>query len=309
MLMRLLQTILCLLLTIPCLAQEMDDANDFRIITSDVDAFWLAFDTFKLDTASNPFEAYLENGTPGLQDLKRTIKDADAFKNIIKSELEYYEKVRPFSYALLDYQEQIRTYYRNFKAIYPSASFPDIYLCIGKLSTGTTATPNGIVVGTELFADSAYVNSRGFAASAIDRLPPIIAISLVYFNHRPAHTGYTLLRQSILGGSAEFIATLIMGPDKPAWLNQERFEYGQKFEELLVREFLQRRHSDDFTGWLYEGKKTGDRPADMGTWIGFKITEAYYQSIPDKAKAIDDILKINDFEKFLQLSGYAEPFR
>ena len=62
----------------------------------------------------------------------------------------------------------------------------------------------------------------------------------------------------------------------------------------------------DYTGWLFSS--TEGRPNDLGYWMGYKITKSYYDRTPDKLQAVDDIMNIRDFEKFLLQSGYAGKF-
>jgi hypothetical protein len=38
-------------------------------------------------------------------------------------------------------------------------------------------------------------------------------------------------------------------------------------------------------------------------WIGYKITNACYNKAADKMQAIEDILTITDFDRFLEQSG------
>ena len=51
----------------------------------------------------------------------------------------------------------------------------------------------------------------------------------------------------------------------------------------------------------------GDRPGDLGYWMGYLIAKAYYERARDKAKAIREILTIRDFDRFLEASGYQGP--
>jgi uncharacterized protein YjaZ len=69
---------------------------------------------------------------------------------------------------------------------------------------------------------------------------------------------------------------------------------------------LQDMKKNDSTNWLYHGGKTKDRPADLGYFMGFRITQAYYRRAPDKTQAVINILNIKDFNKFVQDSGYFE---
>jgi hypothetical protein len=45
-------------------------------------------------------------------------------------------------------------------------------------------------------------------------------------------------------------------------------------------------------------------PADLGYYVGYRITQAYYSKQSDKRRALKDILQIGDFTKFHQASGY-----
>jgi hypothetical protein len=292
-------------------AQPVNDNSDqIRFITTDLDNFWRAFDNFKKDTTSNPFDSYLKNGTEALKDFaEHRTGDSASFKNFIRKELSYYDSVRASSLATLNFQNQINTYFRNFKAIYSAVSKPDMYLVIGRMNTGGTSCNAGVVIGTELFSDKVYKNTTGGTSLLSEKLPLTAALGIIYFNQKPAHTGYTVLRQCIVQGSADFLATLILGGDRSQIVTQKNYEYGEQHEELLAKQFLIQKNSDDFSNWLYQGTNTEGRPPDLGAWIGYKITEAYYNNSPDKTKAIDEILKINDFEKFLLLSGYLEPFK
>lgn len=68
-------------------------------------------------------------------------------------------------------------------------------------------------------------------------------------------------------------------------------------------------HEDDVSDWLYNGSKSQNRPADLGYWIGYKITKAYYDKAADKKQAVADIIQIDDADEFLEKSGYASKFQ
>jgi hypothetical protein len=63
----------------------------------------------------------------------------------------------------------------------------------------------------------------------------------------------------------------------------------------------------DFKGWLYSSSP--DRPNDLGYWMGYKITKAYYDQAEDKKAAVKEIFRIKNFEKFLEESGYGNQFK
>ena len=60
---------------------------------------------------------------------------------------------------------------------------------------------------------------------------------------------------------------------------------------------------------MLNGSTATDAPADLGYYIGFKITEAYYNNATDKQQAIEDIIKMRDGEKFLKESGYLDSLK
>jgi hypothetical protein len=278
-------------------------------ISTDVDLFWNAFDRFSQDTTKNPFEDYLKKGSNALKDFFFYDEDpAKALKKKVKLEMEYYSSVRPFTSGTNGYKNKAREYYNAFKAMYPYAELPPVYFVVGLSNRGGTATSEGIIIGIETFGDSTLTTTRGIRPTPMEQIPRVVATCLVFYNQKPAHTGHTLIRQAVIHGSADFLSAIIVGEPREKIFENPNYRYGEVYEESLVKEFLRQRNETDLSGWFYYGNTNG-RPGNLGHWIGYKITEAYYHSVSDKVKAIDEILKINDFEKFLMLSGYAEPFR
>jgi hypothetical protein len=76
----------------------------------------------------------------------------------------------------------------------------------------------------------------------------------------------------------------------------------------LWREFRADMHGADYSRWLYNGwnkKALGDKPPDLGYWMGYQISKAYYERASNKRQAIREILSIKDFDRFVAESGYA----
>ena len=112
----------------------------------------------------------------------------------------------------------------------------------------------------------------------------------------------SLLGRSLHEGGADFIGELITGGN----INQHLHKYGNARKKQLWLEFKKEMNNKDTSNWLYQGDKAKDKPADLGYYIGYKITEAYYNRAKDKKQAIKDILDIKDFNAFLKASGYDE---
>ena len=63
--------------------------------------------------------------------------------------------------------------------------------------------------------------------------------------------------------------------------------------------------STNLNAWMYQGDRVPPgRPADLGYWMGYKISKAYYTNATDKKAAVKDILLFTDAKAFLASSGY-----
>jgi uncharacterized protein YjaZ len=63
--------------------------------------------------------------------------------------------------------------------------------------------------------------------------------------------------------------------------------------------------STNTSAWMYQGDRAPPgRPADLGYWMGYKISKAYYDRTADKRAAVKEILLFRDPKAFLAASGY-----
>src|SRR5262249_36770426 len=115
---------------------------------------------------------------------------------------------------------------------------------------------------------------------------------------------WTLLGKALNEGGADFIGQLISGEH----INPHLHEYGDPREKELWLEFKKEMTGKDGGKWHYQGERTKRRPAELGFYIAYKITESYYKNAADKKQAIKDILEIKDFDTFLKASRYEEKF-
>ena len=145
------------------------------------------------------------------------------------------------------------------------------------------------------------ISAAGNMQDKIENILYIVAHELIHFNQNYPNKKYTLLEQSIKEGSANFIGELISGKH----INESAFKYGNENEKQLCSEFVELMDGFNYHGWLYgsKGKKKG-RPNDLGYWIGYKICESYYKNNNNKEEVIRDILNIQNFHDFLEISGY-----
>jgi hypothetical protein len=252
------------------------------------------------DSACAPLEEYFGGASRGLRayDTKLGLNRRQLCAAIRRSPGRY-AAIEPKLAGLDSAVARVDSIFARFRAIYPEGRQPGVYFVVGAgMAAGTTThTSNPVVlIGVERTGDPsrlASIVAHEFVHTQQDY--PWIGI----FTGGPSFLRGTLLRQSIMEGSANLIAELVTG-------TPNRNEYAEAHEAELWSEFAREMHGRDYSRWLWNGGNPGrgDRPADLGYWIGYRITKSYYERAPDKARAIHDILTIRDFDRFLAESGY-----
>jgi hypothetical protein len=282
-----------------------------RIVTDDIPRFWAAFDKMTSASDTLPLRVeYLDRGTDGLKDFTRLRwKNARTLTAMIWPIRTYYASVRQNTLTAASLEPQLRRAYHMLDSLYDGAVFPDVYLAIGGMSTGGTTSDRGLLIGTELFtrapdSPASVLSPWGQSVTkSVDILPAIVAHELTHYEQRYKTKVSNLLAQSVREGSADFVSELLTGRT----INETIKTYGDAHESEVWRDFRAAMNGSDLSRWLYNGGSVtaaGTRPADLGYYVGYRITQAYYARQPDKRKALRDILQIGDFAKFLSASGY-----
>lgn len=290
------------------------DPGAAQIISSDIDNFWKAYDAATPENNLYVFrDQYIRKGSRGLKELTELrIGSSCELVDAIEAHPKFYRSIRESTLKAHTFKEPIRAAFRKLESLYEPALFPDVYLLIGRMSSGGTYTQNALLIGVEMYGrtkDMPLEELKEWHRQVIKPLaeiPHIVAHELIHYQQKYPQPNKTLLGAAIGEGSADFLAERISGNH----INQHVHEYGDAREAALWREFQQSMATNDTAPWLYNGGKAraGDRPADLGYYIGYKIAEAYYERAADKKQAVKDILEIQDFEQFLRQSGYADRF-
>jgi Predicted Zn-dependent protease (DUF2268) len=298
---------LTLLMAICSYAQNRDPLAT-EIVTADLDRFWTALE--KAGPEINPVvidDLYLKPGSKGIKGFtKGRIKNAEYLAAVIKSHSKYYHSIKPSTDSIAGMEDQIRQSLIKLKELYPKAVFPPVYFVIGALSSGGTSSNDGLIIGAEMYGRTTNTPTEELdnwlltVIKPVNEVPHIVAHELIHFQQD--YDGGTLLAASIKEGAADFLAELISGRH----INQHVHAFADPQEKELWLEFKGKMNDKDYTGWLYSQVK--DRPNDLGYWMGYKITKAYYDQAPDKQVAINEIFHIKDFNKFLNQSGYEKKF-
>ncbi len=292
-----------------------NDPDEVRLVTSDIDRFWLAYDLSEGKTTEEKigiFESeYFAKGSVGLKDfIEARIESAEELVKVVESRPKYYASIRESSTHVLGLTDKIRGYMHSLKRLHHNAVFPDVYFTIGKMTSGGTTSSNGLLIGTEIFCRTDDTPTDELnewyleVLRPVEDIPYIVIHELIHAQQAYDFGENTLLGHAILEGAADFLGKLAAGQH----INPHLHVYGEAHEAALWESFSSEMLQADFSNWLYNGSNsTGARPADLGYYIGYKICEAYYGKAADKKAAIEDILAIKDGPdalRFLKESGY-----
>ncbi|MCD9616165.1 DUF2268 domain-containing putative Zn-dependent protease [Chryseobacterium gleum] len=258
--------------------------------TRDTDRFWKAFD--KMDASKeNPFTDYISKGSQGVKGfMEYRIINADSLYTMVRKRKEDYLKSRNVLAGISQKERRIKAVYSALKYWYPQAKFPPIYFVYGRFNTGGTFSKDGIMIGTETLQN-------------LDGITGLVSHEMIHFQQDIKGTD-NLLKYSLSEGSADFISELVSGETN----NSPFYKYGEVNADKLYKEFVTVLKKKDPTDWLYGTTKKDDRPNDLGYWMGYKISEAYFNKQSDKHKAIYDILHIQNPLLFLKESGFLDQY-
>ena len=278
------------------------------IVTQDIDNFWKAYDAGGATHSPNTFEElYLKPGSAGLESFNKSrIKGAENLIKSINKRPQYYASLRESTYKISSMKERISQVFEKMKELHPSMKPPTVYFLIGAMNSGGTSSDDGLIIGADMYGLTAATDTSELndwlktVLKPVEEIPHIVAHELVHFYQR--YDGGSLLAACIKEGGADYIAELISGKH----INQPVHAYANPREKELWTEFQQRMLEKDYSGWLYSSSP--GRPNDLGYWMGYKITRAFFEKSPDQKQAMKEFLTIKDFKKFLEDSGYAQRF-
>lgn len=222
----------------------------------------------------------------------------------------YYDAIRANTLAVdtaRAIKDSIRAAYRRMSALYPGARYADVYFLIGRMSSGGTTGQHTLLIGTEMFGRDANTPLDELTAwhravtGEISNLPQIVAHEMIHTIQGHRGGKMTLLSAALGEGSADFLSELISGKH----MINPAYAYGDAHEAELWGKFKAQMDSSNTSDWLYQGDRAPPGvPADLGYWMGYKISKAYFEKAADKKAAVREILLFTDAKAFLQASGY-----
>jgi Predicted Zn-dependent protease (DUF2268) len=285
-------------------ARVPDDPSAATFVYDDLDRFARAIARIRsgADALATIEAEYFAPATPGLKALiaRKGTSAAGLAADIGKQPAAYAEMAQLVE-RLKRHEPAIRRSFASLEELYPDSVFPPVfYLASDPSFGGGLADPAGVLIA---------FGPRGFE-DVVDRMPHLVA-------HELAHVQQAMLQgieryRSIYGpngsllaigireGSADLIAQLTSG----GHINPRAHAYGIQHEYALWRQFQKDMNSTATGDWMFVTPSNSEWPQDLGYFVGYRISEAYYRRAPDKARALRDILSVTDYRVFLNDSGY-----
>jgi hypothetical protein len=309
---RLIAVISLFILSLSSLAQ-----NDQKVFTSDIDNFWIAFDSIQTTKDSVKQirfikNLYIDKGSKGLKAFM-VARDytAELWVNLIRLYPKFWNSIRPNTFTVKSYASQIETSIKKFKELYPNLKEAKMYFTVGGLRSGGTTMNDMVLIGSEIATGNALTDVSEFPSKWLEGVfKNQQADNLVALNiHEYVHTQQkgntqTLLGQAIKEGACDFITELVIGK----LLQNNYIIYGREHDAELKEKFKLEMFSNFNGNWLYNGSNART-VADLGYYMGYAICKAYYNNAADKSKAIKEIIELNysdsiAIENFLKRSSY-----
>jgi hypothetical protein len=290
--------------------------SETEISTEDITHFWQAYDSLATsqDSVATFQRLYIDRATPGfIAFMKARDFTAKEYVALIKRYPKFWISIRTNTERIATRQNEVEEVFKRFKILYPNFKAPKVCFAIGCLRTGGTTTRDLILIGSEIASADSTTNKiefTGWLQYVIGNTGDIVAMVA----HEAVHTqqpnniafingqmNHRLLSQSLREGAADFIGMQVTG----LVINKTQYAYGVKYETELWNEFQSKMLSNDYSAWLYNGNKAGNRPADLGYFIGARICESYHSRTTDKANAVREIIRMKNNKRFLKRSGYS----
>jgi len=313
-----------LLLLVLCLPVFLKGQTQPEISTVDITYFWSAFD--RLSEAKNHADSvaiiqkyYIDNCSKVYDKyIQRSNISAEEYITLFTLYPNYWRAIRPLTEQITNRRVELETALQKLAATIPGFKIPDIYFGIGCLRQGGTIKGNIIIIGAELAAADSLIDKSELSSwlkSVVGKTGDIVAMTahesihvqqtwfpMGEFFSLAKHQQLSLLNMAILEGSADYITASVLGLNINAGIR----EYGLQHECALWKNFEATIAADpfDYSKWLYNGNSARDMPADMGYFIGYQITKAYFNNVADKNKAYSTIFKRGKYKKVFEVSNY-----
>ena len=292
---------IALALSIPLAAAAAQQAGGPEIRTSDVDRFYALYDSTAGKPSAAQLQLYIDQGTDGFRAFARMRNTTgERIAQAIEKQPEVYVKARRCAAVIPAVKARLVPALARLKRLYPEAVLSPVTIGVGRGKPVGTADRKGVMIGQESLC------------AVADFMNPDVEDRFVYvITHEYAHVQQSQFKEedlngnvlltTLLEGGAEFIGELISGSVSYKHLAPAVKGREKQFETAFLADLDKPTLG---SAWLYNHPGTPEHPADMGYWIGYRITKAYYLNAKDKRRALRDIIEMRDPKTFLEKSGW-----
>jgi tetratricopeptide (TPR) repeat protein len=290
-----------------------------KINTDDIDIFWKAYNIAEKEGADKVKvyrKSYLEEGSDGLDDFwKSKIISVESFVKGHNQKKKFYPTIKATTEKLNDYKKEIISDCVKLKEFYPDARFPNTYLLIGNFESRSYISGNGLLIAAEVGCKTPDVPVDELTPweksifKDLNNFPITVMREVIRFQQPDADAfngDTTLLANSIKEGMADFITELVFGK----LLHQSQHDFAKGKEKIIWEKFKKEMMLNRTKYWIgSDSQENKDMPADMGYWVGYQICKAYYEESEDKKQSISEMITLQEFVDFLELSKFEEKIK
>ena len=271
--------------------------NFGRVVTTDIDNFWTAYDQIvttkdKSEQLEYLNKLFIEKGTPGLRAMMEARRyTAEEYLEAINSRREYWTSIRPNTLKAREFAGGIESGIAKLRKIYPDLKPADIYFTVGVFRSGGTTSGSNILIGSEIaFADEKTMNNLVFTN----------VHEYVHTQQKSTQIG-SVLGQSVMEGVAELVTVMALETPSTA----PAINFGQNNETRVKSAFASQMFNPYYGYWLYSDAKNQFNTRDLGYYVGYAIAEKFYEKARDKKLAIREMIEL-DYANSVLLAKYVD---
>lgn len=273
-----------------------------EILTSDVTRFYELYDAADGKPSVEQLERdYLAKATPSLIEFAKMRRvTAQSIADRLAKDPAIYANAKACMATLPAVRTRLAAAFRRFAELYPEARLPPVAIVVGRGKPVGTANRDGLYIGLEALCAADFMNP-----DIEDRLVHVIAHEYGHTQQRDSEfeegdPSVTVLRVSLLEGVAELVAELTSGSVGNPGLT--RWTHGKEAE--IETAFVRDMDSTDLSKWVYNYRPGTDQPYDLGYWVGYRISKAYYLRSDDRRAALKRLIELDDPKAILAGSGW-----
>lgn len=272
--------------------------NSQTIIKTDVDNFWIAYDSIKkieTNKIENFKKLYIDKGSEGLKSFMKMKKfDENNYVEFFDKYPKFWNSIRQNTLISDKKIKKVNKSLQNFKKLYSNNSKGNIYYTIGSLKSGGTPDNENLILGLEIVTGNQNTDTSEFENDYLKTLfknsgkNQLEHVTVHEFVHTFQKNGeVNVLSKSIKEGSCDFIAEL---STKQKYNSSYKDFWYQNYEKVKS-DFKKEMLTQNFENWVFNRGKT-ENP-DLGYFVGYEISKKYYENSKNKKQAIKNIIELD----------------